>query len=56
MFQTIDEFAETELEAQGEAAAARRAHVEWVIALIDENAPPRETVPLILLWDWAVIL
>ena len=36
MFQTIDEFAEAELEAQGEAQSARRAHVEWVIHLIDK--------------------
>jgi predicted ATPase/DNA-binding CsgD family transcriptional regulator len=39
MFQTIDEFAEAELEAQGEAPATRRAHAEWVIALIEADAP-----------------
>src|SRR6476469_6399963 len=39
MFQTIDEFAAAELEARGEAPVAQRAHAEWVIALIDENAP-----------------
>ena len=39
MFQTIDEYAEAELESQGEAQAARRAHAEWVIALIEVDAP-----------------
>jgi predicted ATPase/DNA-binding CsgD family transcriptional regulator/Tfp pilus assembly protein PilF len=35
MYQTIHEFADGELAAQGETDAARRAHAEWVVGLIE---------------------
>jgi predicted ATPase/DNA-binding CsgD family transcriptional regulator/Tfp pilus assembly protein PilF len=39
MYQTIHEFAEGELAARDETDAARRAHAEWVVGLIETGAP-----------------
>lgn len=44
LFQTIQEFAAKQLEAAGETGATQRAHVEWVISLV-ERAEPELTGP-----------